>query len=343
MSSARPGLLKRETKCTLENQMQAAFYVKQGAAREVLQVGEQPTPEPGPGEVRVHLKTSGVNPSDWKSRSGRTAPMSAPLIMPHSDGAGDIDRAGPGANRVGERVWIWNGQWRRPHGTAAEYIVLPSAQAVLLPEHIGYAEGACFGIPALTALQAVRLAELSPVSTVMIVGGAGSVAHYAIQFAKMRGARVITTVSGPEKATHARKAGADEVINYRTENVGQRVKALTNGGVDAVIELDLSANGKDYPNILRPHATVVVYGMSSNESTLPTLWLMRNSITLRLFLVYDLSTADRDACLAEFGALLQSNRLIHTVGQRLPLHEIALAHELSERGEVIGNIVLDIG
>src|SRR5262249_14235026 len=127
---------------TSENQMQAAFYVKQGPAREVLEVGAQPTPEPGPGEVSVHLKTSGVNPSDWKSRSGRTAPMSAPLIIPHSDGAGDIDRVGPGvANRIGERVWVWNGQWRRPYGTAAEYIVLPSAQAVLLPKHIGYAEG----------------------------------------------------------------------------------------------------------------------------------------------------------------------------------------------------------
>ena len=237
--------------------MQAAFYAKQGPAREVLQVGEQPTPEPGPGEVRVQLKTSGVNPSDWKSRGGRIAPMSVSLIIPHSDGAGEIDRIGPGvANRVGERVWIWNGQWRRPHGTAAEYIVLPSAQAVLLPEHVGYAEGACFGIPALTALQAVRLAELSPASTAMIVGGAGSVAHYAIQFAKMRGARVITTVSGPEKAAHAIRAGADEIINYRTENVGQRAKTLTNGhGVDAIIELDLSTNGKDHPNILRPHAT----------------------------------------------------------------------------------------
>lgn len=329
----------------LEKQMQAAFYVKQGPAREVLQIGEQPALEPGPGEVRVHLKTSGVNPSDWKSRSGRTAPMSAPLIIPHSDGAGDIDKVGPGVgNRVGERVWVWNGQWGRPHGTAAEYIVLPSAQAVPLPEHIGYAEGACFGIPALTALQAVRLAELDPTSTVLIVGGAGSVAHYAIQFAKLRGARVITTVSGPEKAAHARGAGADEVVNYRTENIGQCVKTLTNGhGVDAVIELDLSTNGKDYPNILRPHATVVVYGMSSNESTLPALWLMRNSITLRLFLVYDLTAVDRDACLSELSALLQNNRLIHTLGRRLPLRDIALAHELSERGEVIGNIVLDIG
>jgi NADPH2:quinone reductase len=270
--------------------------------------------------------------------------MSAPLIIPHSDGAGDIDGVGSGVvNRIGQRVWVWNGQWRRPYGTAAEYIVLPSAQAVLLPEHIGYAEGACFGIPALTALQAVRLAELSPASTVMIVGGGGSVAHYAIQFAKMRGARVITTVSGPQKAAHARSAGADEVI-YRTENVGQRIKTLTDGpGVDALIELDLSTNGKDYPNILRPHANVVIYGMSSSESTLPTLWLMRNSITLRLFLVYDVSAADRDACLAELGALLQSNRLIHIVGRRLPLHDIALAHELSERGEVIGNIVLNIG
>jgi len=325
--------------------MQAAFYVKQGPAREVLQVGELPTPEPGPGEVRVRLKTSGTNPSDWKSRGGgRGAAMSAPLIIPHSDGAGDIDKVGAGvADRIGERVWIWNGQWRRPHGTAAEYIVLPSAQAAPLPAGIGYAEGACF-VPTLTALQAVRLADLSPASTVMVVGGAGSVGHYAIQIAKMRGARVITTVSGPEKSAHAHKAGAHEVINYRSENVGQRVKALTDGrGVDALIELDLTTNGKDYPNILRSHATVVVYGMSSSEATLPTLWLMRNSITFNFFLVYDLSVADRDACLTELGTLLQSNRLIHTIGRRLPLRDIAAAHELSERGEVIGNIVLDIG
>src|SRR5215472_17412378 len=158
-------------------------------------------------------------------------------------------------------------------------------------------------------------------------GARANTAHYAIQFAKMRGARVITTVSGPEKAAHARRAGADEIINYRGENVSQHVKSLTDGqGVDAVIELDLSTNGKDYPNILRPHATVVVYGMSSNESTLPTLWLMRNSITLRLFLVYDLSAADRDACLAELSVLLLNNRLIHVVGRRLPLRDVVSAH-----------------
>ncbi len=326
--------------------MQAAYYVKQGPARDVLQVGEQPTPVPGPGEVRVRLKTSGANPSDWKSRAGsRGFPMAFPLIIPHSDGAGDIDMAGPDlAGRVGERVWTWNGQFRRPFGTAAEYIVLPSAQAVRLPAAIGYAEGACFGIPALTALQAVRLADLDPGKTVLVVGGAGSVAHYAIQFAKLRGARVLTTVSSPEKAAHARTGGADETINYRVENVGERVKALTDGrGVDVVIDLDLSSNGKDYPAILRPHATAVVYGMALNEATLPTQWLMRNSITLRLFLVYDLSPADRGACLAELTALLEKNALIHTVARRLPLREIARAHELGESGSVIGNIVLDIG
>ena len=129
----------------------------------------------------------------------------------------------------------------------------------------------------------------------------------------------------------------------RCQNRGLTLPLANGHGVDALIELDLSTNGKDYPNILRPHATVVVYGMSSSKSTLPRLWLMRNSITLRLFLVYDLSAADRDACLAELGALLQSNRLIHTVGRRLPLHDIALAHELSERSEIIGNIILDIG
>ena len=179
-----------------------------------------------------------------------------------------------------------------------------------LPAAIGYAEGACFGIPALTALQAVRLANLEAGTAVLIVGGAGSVGHYAIQFAKLHGARVITTVSGPEKAAHARRAGADETINYRTENVEERVKAFTDGrGVDVLIELDLTTNGKNYPKIVRPHATVVVYGMATNEATLPTQWLMRNSITLRLFLVYDLSPADRAVCLAELSMLLEKNAL----------------------------------
>jgi len=325
--------------------MRAAFYTQQGPAREVLQIGEQPTPQPGPGEVRVKLRTSGVNPSDWKVRKGGFGRgLAAPLIIPHSDGAGEIDAVGSGVTRrIGQRVWIWNGQWKRAHGTAAEYITLPADQAVYLPPNVDYAAGACLGIPALTAIQAVRLAALARDATVLIAGGAGSVAHYAIQLAKLRGARVITTISSDAKAAHARAAGADEVINYRVEDVGERVRALTGGqGVDAVIEMDLSRNAAYYPAILRPHATVVVYGMSASEATLPSLWLMLNNITLRLFLVYELSPEDRAAGLAEMADLLQRGRLFHTVGKRLPLADIAAAHDIVERGEVIGNVVLDI-
>ena len=326
--------------------MRAAFYEKQGPAHEVLRTGEQPTPEPGPGEVRVRLRTSGVNPSDWKVRRGGFGRgLMAPLIIPHSDGAGDIDAVGPGvADRaVGERVWIYNGQWKRPHGTAAEFIVVPSAQAVLLPAGVDYAEGACLGIPAMTAAQAVRLAGVTGGSTVLVAGGAGSVGHYAIQLAKLRGARVIATVSLDDKARHAKNAGADDVVRYRSEDIGQRVKELTNGrGVDAAIEVDLTHNARLYPSILRPHATVVVYGMSSAEATLPALWMMQNSIALRLFLVYEMVPADRASVLAELSDLLERGRLIHTVARRMPLSAIADAHDLVERGEVMGNVVLDV-
>src|SRR5215470_11886724 len=212
--------------------MRAAYYTEQGAAHDVLRLGEQPTPVPGPGEVRVRLRTSGVNPSDWKVRRGGFGRgLLAPLIIPHSDGAGDIDAIGPGVTgrTVGERVWIWNGQWKRAHGTAAEYVVVPAAQAAPLPQNGGYAEGACLGIPALTAMQAVRLAAIAPGATVLAVGGAGSVAHYTIQLAKLRGAAVLSTVSNEAKAAHAKRGGADAIINYRDEDVGERVKALTGG------------------------------------------------------------------------------------------------------------------
>lgn len=326
--------------------MRAAFYTNQGPARSVLFVGEQPTPEPGPGEVRVKLRTSGVNPSDCKSRLGGPGrSLTAPLIIPHSDGAGVIEAVGPGVpeTRIGERVWVWNGQWKRPFGTAAEYIALPGPQAVPLPKGMDDAAGACLGIPALTAVQAVRLAQIGPGSTVLVSGGAGAVAHYAIQLAKARGARVLTTVSGEAKAGHARAAGADAVINYRTEDVGGRVQALTGGaGVSSVIEVDLAANARLLPAVLAPHATVVVYGTGAAEASVPALWLMRNNAGIRFFLVYDLSEADRAAVLSELKQRLEEGRLIHAVGRRLPLSQIAEAHEAVERGEVIGNVVLDI-
>jgi NADPH2:quinone reductase len=324
--------------------MRAIHYTVQGEAAQVLQYAEHGVPVPGPGEVRVRLRASGVNPSDTKSRrGGPNRPIAAPLVIPHSDGAGDIDAVGEGVDpgRIGERVWVWNAQWQRAFGTAAEYVALPSAQAVPLPPGLDYAEGACLGIPARTALQAVRLSEACPGKVVLVAGGAGAVGHYAVQIAKARGATVVTTVSSARKAEHARGAGADVVINYREEDVVARVQSLV-GRVDAVVEMDLAANARLYPGILKPHARVANYGTSALESTLPTFALMRNSVHLRMIWAYDLGSEDGPAVIGELDALLRAGALKHTVAKRLPLAEAAHAHELVEQGAVIGNVVLDI-
>src|SRR5512144_1809577 len=209
--------------------MKAAYYERNGAARDVLKVGDVEAPHPGPGEVRVKLAMSGVNPSDVKSRQGSTRKIAYPRVIPHSDGAGVIDEVGDGVSktRIGERVWVWNGQWRRPFGTAAEWIVLPSEQAVRLPANVTMEAGACLGIPAYTGYQGVLLARAKEGSTALVAAGAGAVGHYAIQFAKKRKATVITTVSSPAKAEIARAAGADHVIDYKREDVGERVMAIT--------------------------------------------------------------------------------------------------------------------
>src|SRR5258708_23577934 len=209
--------------------MRAAYYETNGTAREVLRVGEVETPQPGRSEVRVRVAVSGVNPSDVKSRAGLTRKIAFPRVIPHSDGAGEIEQVGEGVSPagVGERVWVWNGQWRRPFGTAAASIVLPSEQAVPLPAHIGMETGACLGIPAYTAYQAVLLTGIEDGSTVLIAAGAGAVGHYAIQFAKKRKATVITTVSAPAKAEIARQPAPPHVIDYKRQHLAQPVIALT--------------------------------------------------------------------------------------------------------------------
>jgi len=322
--------------------MQAAYYERNGPAREVLRIGEIQTPSAGPGEVRVKLAASGVNPSDVKSRQGSTRKIAFPRVIPHSDGAGVIDDVGDGVpkSRIGERVWVWNGQWKRAFGTAAEFIVVPTAQAVALPGNVSFEAGACLGIPAMTAIHAVVLAKATKDTTLLVSGGAGAVSQYVIQFAKAQGATVITTVSSPEKAKAAHEAGADHTVDYKRESVGERVMEITgNRGVDVTIEMDLAANAKLIPNVLRPKGSVIVYG-TGPEAVLPAAFCLVNSIRLQFFLVYELDAAERERALAAINSALKTGSLLNRILQ--PTYSLAdtiAAHEAVERG-TIGNVIV---
>jgi NADPH2:quinone reductase len=324
--------------------MRAATFTHTGPARDVLRVGEVPTPEPGPGEVRVRLATSGVNPSDVKRRGAAPPgrPAEFPLVIPHSDGAGTIDAAGEGVprTRIGERVWIWNAQFRRAFGTAAEYVVLPQECAVRLPDNVDFAVGACLGIPALTAYHAIMLDGTVRGQTLLVQGGAGAVGFYAIQFAKLDGARVIATVSSEEKAAFARRAGADYVVNYRTEERKLRIAELTGGtGVDRIIEVDLKANALTYPDLLREHGRAVVYGSGAPPIEIPAF--VPHSTTLQFMLVYTLTATQRAAAQSALERLLVAGALQHAIGERFPLARIAEAHERVEAGS-LGNVIVDV-
>jgi NADPH2:quinone reductase len=322
--------------------MQAVYYEKNGAARDVLRIGEVETPRAGPGEVRVKLAASGVNPSDVKARQGTTRKIAWPRLIPHSDGAGVIDQVGDGVvqSRLGERVWVWNGQWKRAYGTAAQYIAMPAAQAVRLPDDVSFEAGACLGIPAMTAAHAVTLAGAAKDTTLFISGGAGSVSQYAIQFAKMAGAKVITTISSAEKAKAAREAGADHCIDYKREDVGARVMEITGKrGADAVLELDLAANAKLIPAVLRSKGRVIVYG-TGGDAMLPAPFCLTQSIVVEFFLVYELDRAARERAVGAIDAALAHGALLNRVSQpTFPLADTAAAHEAVERG-TIGNVIV---
>lgn len=326
--------------------MKAAFYERNGPADEVLQVSELPMPAAGPGEVLVRVKASGVNPSDVKSRAGLRARMSWPRVVPHSDGAGVIEAVGAGIDpaRVGDRVWIWNGQWQRPFGTAADYIALPNAQAVHLPDGVPYEAGACLGIPAMTAHRCVFADGPVAGQTVLVTGGAGAVGHYAIQLARWGGARVIATVSGSDKAAHAKAAGADRVVNYRSEDVAEAVKDLTKGqGADRVVDVEFGGNLATTLACLKTNGTIATYASSAvMEPKIPFYPMMFQGITLRLVLVYILPEAARRDSIHDINKALVQGALVHAVAETYPLERIAAAHQAVESGGKIGNVVVTI-
>lgn len=326
--------------------MQAICYSKLGEARDVLKLVEMGPPTPGPSEVRVRLALSGVNPSDVKSRRGRPGMTRPPFeqVIPHSDGAGVIDAVGEGVdpNRIGQRVWIWNGQWQRPFGTAATHIVLPSAQAVDLADEVSFEAAASLGIPALTACHAVFNGEDVKGQTMLIQGGAGTVGYLAVQLAKWAGAKVIAT-TGKEGAERAAKAGADVVLDYASPDLLAQVMAANDGKpVDTVIEVEFGVNIGLDAEVIKPNGRIAAYGSAKEMTpTLPFLPLLFKAVTIDIILVYLLTDAQRRIAIDKVHQALAEGALDCPVEQIFPLADTIGAHEAVEAGARSGAILID--
>lgn len=325
--------------------MRAVYFEKFGPAAEVLVLGNVADPSPAPGEVCVRVKASGINPSDVKLRAGARpgATMAYPRVIPHSDGAGVIEAVGQGVDkaRIGEPVWIWNAAWQRPSGTCAEYVCLPSEQAVQLPESTSFAEGACLGIPAMTAWYALH--GQGPISgkTVLVTGGAGTVGRYACQMAKLSGARVITTVSSAEKAAHST---CTDWIDYRDTNVTEAVMDMTGGaGVDLVVDVDFAANQPHTLAILKPGGTIASYASASQmKPQLDFYGYMFRDVTLRMLIVYQLTGDARRNGEAQLTQWLAQGALSHAVVPSGQLADTAAAHDRVAEGQKMGTVVIDL-
>jgi NADPH2:quinone reductase len=326
--------------------VKAVWYERTGAAPDVLTYGEMPTPVAGPGEVRVRLEASGVNPADVGRRAGSYRAMEYPRVIPDSDGAGIIDQVGDGVTRlsVGQRVWLYNGQRNgRAFGTAAEYIALAEHLVTPLPGDVSFAAGATLGIPCMTAW--CSLFGDGPVAgqTVMVTGGAGAVGHYAVQLAKWGGARVIATVSSAMKAEQARMAGADLVIDYKTDDVVARALAFTEQrGVDRVVDVDFGGNIATTLKLMAVNSTIAVYATNGNRNpVVPMRELMEKCIALRTLVLFGLPQPLLAAAHADISKWLAAGKRIHNIAAQFPLSETAQAHLVVEKGDKLGTVIVD--
>src|SRR5450432_1012679 len=326
--------------------MRAVWYERTGAASEVLTYGEMPTPVAGPGEVRVRLEASGVNPADAGRRAGGTRAMEFPRVIPNSDGAGIVDSVGDGVTRLrtGQRVWLFNGQRNgRAFGTAAEYIALAEHLVTPLPDDVSFAAGATLGIPCMTAWCCLFGDGTIAGQTVLVTGGAGAVGHYAVQLAKAGGTRVIATVSSPAKAEQARLAGADLVIDYKTEDVIAKTMAFTgHRGVDRVVDVDFGGNLTTTLKLMAMNSTIAVYASNGNRNpTLPVRELMEKCIALRALVLPALPPSLHVAAQADISKWLAADTRIHNVAAQFPLSQTAQAHLAVEKGDKLGTVVVD--
>jgi NADPH2:quinone reductase len=322
--------------------MKAALYEATGPARDVLKVTEIARPEPGPGEVRVRVAVSGINPTDVKARSGAVPRPIDGFQIPDQDGAGVIDAVGPGVDpaRVGQRVWLFLAAGRK-WGTAAEWTVVPERHAVPLPDNADMELGAMLGVPAITAHRCVFADGAVTGKTVLVAGGAGAVGHFSIDLAKRDGARVIATVSSPEKGELARAAGADLVLNYRQQNVAEEVRAYA-GRADRVVEVALGANLDTDLAVSGPETVVVTYAATPPDPVLPVRACMSANVTLRFVLLYTVPETAVDQAVADITDALRAGALTPLPVHRFRLDDIAAAHEAVEKG-VTGKVLIMIG
>jgi NADPH2:quinone reductase len=322
--------------------MRAALYDRYGTAGDVLRVEEIERPEPGPGEVRVRIEVSGINPTDWKSRTGATPRPIDGFQVPHHDGAGVIDKVGEGVDpgRNGERVWLWMAAAGRRWGTAAQWSVLPERQAVRLPDGVPAELGASLGVPAMTAHRCLFSDGPLDGKTVLVAGGAGAVGHFAIELAKHAGATVITTVSGPAKAELATRAGADHVVNYRDADAADQIRSLALP-VDRVIELALGANLQLDLAVTRPHAHIVTYAAEPADPELPVRACMTANVTLRFVLLYGIPPAAFDQAARDITTALTDGKLTGLPVTRFALDDVAAAHDAVEAG-ALGKVLIDL-
>jgi NADPH2:quinone reductase len=325
--------------------MRAVWYDRQGPADEVLVFGELSTPEAGPGEVRVRLEASGVNPSDTYRRRGDT-PREYPRVVPNSDGAGVVDQVGAGVPQswLGKRVWLYNGQRNgRWCGTAAEHIALNADLVTELPEQASFAEGATLGIPCMTAHYCLFVAGPVQGRAVLVTGGAGAVGHYAVQLAAWAGASVIATVSSAQKAERARAAGAHHVIDYKREDVAARAREITRGaGVHHVVDVDFGGNLAATLGAVRDNGSIAVYASDGDRTPkLPVRELMQRNLTLYGMVLPTTPQAARKRAQADISAWVAGGRRLHSVAARFPLAETAAAHRAVEQGGKVGTVVVE--
>ena len=327
--------------------MRAVWYERTGAAADVLLVGELPDPHPGPGEVRVRVHRAGLNPRDVKRRAGLgDRVMTEPRVIPGDDGAGVLDEVGRGVApaRLGERVWVYFANYQRPFGTMADYVVVPSCQAVPLPQAASFEEGACLGIPALTAHRGVYADGPVAGQSILVTGGAGAVGHYAIELAKEAGAHVIATASTPAKLHSAHTAGANAVIDRYAPALAEAILCATGGrGLDRVIDVAFGANLPVIAEVLAPNGTIATYASQADPTpAVPFYPLMRLGAVIRMVSVFAMPRPALRQAIDDVAVLTEHGALSHPIAARLPLEASVQAHQLMEEGTVPGKVIVTL-